>query len=151
MNAEVARDLARDVHAGQLSRSGEPFFAHVERVAGAVPDHARALAYLHDVLERSDTRFQDLRRLGLTSSEYAVLKLLSRSADDSYESYIARIASARGTTGQLARLIKLADLDDHLQHRSEGPAPDYASARRRIARRRPRAARRSQPIPAVAG
>jgi len=57
-----------------------------------------------------------------------VLELLSRDRADPYESYITRIAEARGPAGRIARIIKLADLNEHLQHGTAGDAPDYAAA-----------------------
>ncbi len=108
-------------------------FEHVERVADAVPEELRAIAYLHDVLERSETTGGDLRYYGLTESERAALELLTRDDEESYEQYVERIAAAPGCGGELARRVKLADLNDHLRERLTSPtAPDYAWARRRI-------------------
>lgn len=133
MDPAIARDFGRHRHARGLNRFGEPMVDHLERVAGAVPSEVRALAYLHDVLERSETTADDLRAIGLTRAERAVLQLLTHRPDETYETYVSRIARARGSRGRLARLIKLADLDDHLRH-SHIPAgaPDYAWARRQI-------------------
>jgi hypothetical protein len=108
-------------------------FEHVERVADAVPEDLRAIAYLHDVLERSETTAGDLRYYGLTDAERAALELLTRDDDESYEQYVERIAAAPGCGGELARRVKLADLNDHLRQRAvSSTAPDYAWARRRI-------------------
>ena len=133
MNAAVAHSVARRVHAGQLTRSGEPLIEHVERVARAVPPHARALAYLHDVLERADRASEELLELGLTDEEGSVLALLTRRPTESYKKHVMRIARADGRTGQIARTIKLADLDDHLNHiRIRRRTPDYAWAREQL-------------------
>jgi hypothetical protein len=134
VDSSVAQAIAREVHAGQLTRFGEPLIAHVERIARAVPDEARALAYLHDVLERSDLTVNALHGHGLTRAERSALELLTRRADQSYESYILGIVRASGAAGALARNVKLADLDDHLSHPVTTRAPDYGWARRQIAR-----------------
>lgn len=98
-----------------------------------MPADVRALAYLHDVLERSGGAAEELVRLGLTGDELSVLALLTRGANQPYRAYVLRIARAEGHTGEMARAIKLADLDDHLQHvRIDGCTPDYASARRQL-------------------
>ena len=55
-------------HTGRRDRFGEPLIEHVERVAATVPDDARATAYLHDVLEHSDTTVDELEGEGLTRS-----------------------------------------------------------------------------------
>lgn len=133
MDLETARSLARRVHAGQLTRSGELVIDHVERVANSVPKRARALAYLHDVLERSGMTLAVLREQGLTGPECSVLELITRRPRESYRAYVMRIARAPGRAGRLARLIKLADLDDHLRARGTHPAPDFARGRQQTA------------------
>jgi hypothetical protein len=133
VNTAVARRVARRVHVGQVARSGEPLIEHVERVAESVPVDVRALAYLHDVLERADEAAEELGKLALTDDEHSVLALLTRRANESYKAYVSRIARADGHTGEIARAIKLADLDDHLRHvRIDGCTPDYAWARQQL-------------------
>ena len=133
MEAHDACVIARRVHAGQLSRAGEPLIDHVQRVAEAVPAEGRAIAYLHDVLERVEHPGELLRTLGLNHHESSVLALLTRRPKESYWRYVMRIARAHGETGRMARTIKLADLDDHLRQRRAAPrAPDYAWAKRTI-------------------
>ncbi len=134
MDSHVARWIARLVHTGQRNRAGEPLIDHVERVAESVPEPLRAIAYLHDVLERSEATPSDLRCYGLTDAERVALDLLTRDDSESYECYVERIAAAPGCGGEVARRVKLADLDDHLHEQTVSPtAPDYAWARRRIA------------------
>ena len=69
----------------------------------------------------------------MTAVELAALELLTRPPDESYELYILRIAYARGPAGRLARVVKLADLDDHLARTWVAGDPPYAWARRHIA------------------
>ena len=133
MDAAVARSVARRIHAGQLTRSGEPVIDHVERVAHSVPACARPMAYLHDVLERADGGAEELLELGLTDEESSVLALLTRARNESYRAYVMRIARADGQPGEIARTIKLADLDDHLRHHRNGSrTPNYAWARQKL-------------------
>ena len=129
VDIDTARKVACSVHADQMTRFGEPLIDHVDRVARAVPDEARALAYLHDALERSDMTCNALRAYGLTAVECSALKLLTRDAGESYTAYVERIAHAPGVAGRFARTVKVADLDDHLRHRITTHAPDYAWAR----------------------
>jgi hypothetical protein len=65
--------------------------------------------------------------------ELGALALLTRQAGESYELYILRLAYARGAAGQLARVVKLADLDDHLTRAWVAGDPPYSWARRHIA------------------
>jgi hypothetical protein len=134
MDMAVARNIAQYSHVGQHTRFGESLIAHVERVAAAVAPDARAVAYLHDVLEHSDTPVADLCSAGLTPVELAALQILTRAPGESFEAHTLRIAYAPGGEGEIARAIKLADLGDHLDHR-EMPhaAPPYGWARLHIA------------------
>jgi hypothetical protein len=133
MDAVNARNVAHYSHVEQRDRHGEPIVEHVARVVAAVPEEAQTLAWLHDVLEHSPTTTAELRGHGLTSVELAALMLLSRQAGESYELYILRVAYAPGAAGRLARVVKLADLDDHLARAWEPGDPPYAWARRHIA------------------
>jgi hypothetical protein len=132
MDVATARSLAHGSHAGQRTPSGMALDEHVERVAADVPPEARAIAYLHDVLERTGTGVDELLRAGLSPVERAALELLTREAGESYELYVLRIAHAGGPEGRLARIVKLADLDDHLRFPRPPGAPHYGWARRHI-------------------
>ena len=134
MDEQTARQVAHYSHLQQRNRAGHPIIEHVERVAASVSPEERAIAYLHDVLEWTDTSLGELRAAGLTDREERVLDLLTRQHDESFELHAARVAAAAGAEGTIAREIRLADLDDHLeQHRFSFDGPPYAWARRRIA------------------
>jgi hypothetical protein len=128
----VARAIAHDIHTGQCTRHGAAMSEHIERVGAAVPDTARTVAFLHDVLERSPTSHDELVAGGLTGLEADALDLLTRAAGESYELYVLRIAAKRGPAGRLARIVKIADLDDHIAARYVLGDPPYGWARRRI-------------------
>jgi len=91
---------------------------HVERVAAAVPPDACTTALLHDLLELCPTARWQLRGKDLTRTELEALELLAHAASETYEAYVHRIAVAPGPAGRLARIVKLADLEDHLAHPS---------------------------------
>jgi hypothetical protein len=129
----VARAIALETHAGQRDRFGERVVEHLQRVAAAVPADAVPVAWLHDCVEQDSLRAEELRAAGMTLPEIEALVLLSRAPGESYELYALRIAFADGEAGRLARIVKLADLDDHLAHATTPPgAPPYAWARRHI-------------------
>jgi hypothetical protein len=134
MDALVARNIAHYSHLADRDRFGGLVIEHVERVAAAVPEAIRSVAFLHDVLERSSTGLGELSGQGLTPLERDALVLLTRRPEESYEQYVLGIAWADGESGAIARTVKLADLDDHLAH-STVPydAPPYGWARRHIA------------------
>lgn len=129
-----ARDLAFRAYAGQTDRSGGRMADHVARVAAAVPAEARAVAWLHEMLEHTDATAESLRRAGLSRDEVAAVQLLTRDQREPYDAHALGLAFAPGAAGHLARIVKLADLDDHLAHVAPGvDAPPYAWARRHIA------------------
>jgi hypothetical protein len=130
---EIAHRIASQSHAGQRNRFGDPVIRHVERVAAAVPADARATALLHDLFELCPRAVGRLRARGLSQTQLEALELLTHGPDDSYEVYVCRIADAPGPPGRLARIVKLADLEDHLAHRSiPADAPPYEWARRQL-------------------
>ena len=135
MISTTAINLARKTHAGQKDLAGQPYFAHVERVANRVmmliakvsvppiesavqevrifTDRCVVAAYLHDVLEDSDQP-TEARAIIFESCGQQVLdavELLTRNAGESYEDYMLRLVHSSDLT---AKLVKLADLEDHL-------------------------------------
>lgn len=133
METATAHNIASQSHRGQRNRFGDPVIDHLARVARAVPPDARSTALLHDLLELCPTARRRLRSNGLTRVELEALELLRHAPGEAYEVYVRRIASAPGPAGRLARLVKLADLNDHLAHATIPPgAPPYAWARKRL-------------------
>jgi hypothetical protein len=131
MDATIARNIAHYGHAGQRTRRGLPRIEYVERVAAAVSEEARALAFLDDVLERTTTNVDELLANGLTAVESAALGY-SCAPGESYELHVLRIVHARGPDGRLARTVKLADLDDHLREDGQQLGdPPYTGRSRR--------------------
>src|SRR3954463_4279277 len=132
MDSATARGLAHAVHFGQHTRHGTLLTEHLERVAADVPEHAMTVAFLHDILEHSDLTMGDLVLRGVTEEARAALALLTREPDESFEAHSLRIAFARGPGSRTARIVKLADLDDHLRSPKVGGAPPYGWARHHI-------------------
>jgi len=136
MDQVIARRIAQDVHAGQRDRAGEPLIEHVQRVVAAVPPAAQPIAWLHDLLERSAMHPDDLSRQGLRPVERAALLLLTREPGETYEMHVLRVAHAPGPAGDLARIVKVADLRDHIRREHEGhiasDAPPYRWALRHM-------------------
>ena len=133
MDAATARNIAHYSHAGQRTPRGMPVIEHIERVAAAVPDEARALAYLHDILDLTETGGDELLAHGLTEAESAALMLLAHGSEESFELHALRIAHAAGPEGRLARAVMLADVEDHLDAEGfEVGDPPYAWARQHV-------------------
>jgi len=60
MDSATARQLAYAHHRDQLDRSGRLLVEHLERVAALVDEEVLSVAYLHDLLERTDTPLAEL-------------------------------------------------------------------------------------------
>ena len=128
---DAARNIAYKSHTGMTDKYGNPYFEHLDRVAGRVRDMEYdmvdetseislyiAAAYLHDVIEDTDYSMKEL------TAEFGevvagAVKLLSREKEMTYADYVERIKNSLFLEGKIARVVKLADLFDHLM----GPTP----------------------------
>lgn len=143
--ANLAYRLALKAHAGQTRRrhgdhpqAGEPYINHAVRVALALDgDNAKAIALLHDVLEDTDVSFLDLARRGVDKGILLAVEALTRLDDETYREYIERLATLDPVEwwANLAREVKLADLDDNLSDLPSGHSlrKRYEWAKRRLA------------------
>ncbi len=135
MDAGRAQAIAERLHFGDRQEDGTPVIRHVQRVAGTVTEQARAVAWLHEVLERTAVTERELLVAGLTSDELRALRLLNRPSDSHsdrrYLAHLELIAQAAGGSGRLARIVKTADLRDRCLHphvRRDGWSPPYSRA-----------------------
>jgi hypothetical protein len=134
-----ARALAERLHSDDREPDGTPLLLHIRRVAEATPPAARSVAWLHEALESGAISEHELLRDGLGSEELRALRLLSRSrasrSERAYLAHLELIADAAGVAGELARMVKIADLDDRRRHplaRGDGWSPPYARALRQL-------------------
>jgi hypothetical protein len=130
-----ARAIAERLHFADREEDGTPAIRHVQRVASAVTEDARAAAWLHEVLERTSVTERELLDAGLTSDELRALRLLNRTTDSHsdrrYLAHLELIAHAAGASGRMARIVKTADLRDRCLHphvRRDGWSPPYSRA-----------------------
>ena len=139
METTRAQALAERVHTDDREPDGTPRLWHIRRVASATPPEGRVVAWLHEALEIGAISEQELLEAGLSSEELRALRLLSRSrassADRAYLAHLDLIAQASGQAGELARMVKIADLEDRRRHplmREGGWSPPYGRALRRL-------------------
>jgi hypothetical protein len=113
-----ARELAREAHAGQIRRSGLPYITHPARVAELLSEDpiARAVAWLHDTLEKTYLTPSLLRRAGYCPAIVDTIVLLTNDKQEPYESYLCRVAQC-----PLARRVKLSDIRHNLD---DSPVPE---------------------------
>lgn len=126
-----AKELALKMHEGMTDKYGNPYFEHLERVANRVRDMEYDMvdetseinlyitaAYLHDVIEDTDYLIGDIiDKFGETIAE--AVKLLTRGEEETYADYVIGIKKSVYLEGKIARVVKMADLLDHLM----GPTP----------------------------
>jgi guanosine-3',5'-bis(diphosphate) 3'-pyrophosphohydrolase len=136
---QKAISFAATKHKGQRRADGlTPYFAHVCRVAmilrhkfQVADDETLMAAYLHDVLEDTDTDYDGLAEIfGTRVADYVVAltknSLLPKSIRE--KDYLDRLLDAP----ELVKIAKLADLFDNLSDRVGTPrfAKTADSARR---------------------
>ena len=113
----AARALAETALAGRTDKTGRPLAEHAARIAQHTETpEARAIAYLHDIVEDSATSLDALEaQFGPAVRE--AIDTVTRRADETYRAYIERVA--RGP--RAARQVKILDLEDHLARREHIP------------------------------
>lgn len=125
---ERAIALAATVHAGQKDKAGAVYILHPLRLMMKMKTlEAQIVAVLHDVVEDCGVTPALLAYEGFQTPVIdAVLALTKRWVDDVEEPYTAFIE--RAAQNPIARLVKLADLEDNMDL-SRIPIPtakDYA-------------------------
>lgn len=113
---EHVKAFAVDKHSKQMRRHGEPYVNHCIRVAESVSKLANismdaiSAAYLHDVLEDTNTTIQELFDYKFSARTVYLVNALTRSSDVTYKEYINDLIEV----GDIELLeIKLADLNDN--------------------------------------
>lgn len=109
---EKAIAIAVRAHTGQVDKSGEPYILHPLRVMMAMTDMSlRTVAVLHDVLEDTTVTLSELQNAGFDSYYIESLLALTRGENEVYTDFILRCAG-----NCYAQLIKIADIEDNLDH-----------------------------------
>ena len=109
-----ARRIAEAAHTGQVDRAGNSYFGHIERVAQAVKaaggsETQVVAAYLHDVIEDTNTTSAELLDAGVSTAALTLTELLTRQDEVSYEDFLQQIRSSPD-----ALLIKQCDMADNM-------------------------------------
>ena len=129
-----AQNWARELHAGQTDKAGQPYIGHVERVASllielfpyaSIPE--QEAAWLHDTIEDCGITSDDMRDRGYTQETIDIVELVTRKPDGkhTFASWIEHIA-ASGNEGAIR--VKIADLTDNLNPRRLAELPPEKAA-----------------------
>ena len=130
---ENARALAAECHSDLTDKYGNPYMEHLERVADRVREMEYdfvdetseieiyvATAYLHDIVEDTKITRNILVQAFPTDVVTAIYRL-TREIGMTYAAYIEGLMPGNlgFKPGKIARVVKLADLLDHVS----GPTP----------------------------
>jgi hypothetical protein len=114
----VAEMLARQLYGGAINEmSGETIISHMKRVAkGVRSPAARAVAWLHEVVEDGLVGADDLAYLGFPTDVIMAVIALSRPKGYPYPDYIQMMMTgADMTSNDLIVPVKISDLKDNLR------------------------------------
>ena len=101
-----ALKLCFEKHKDQVDKTGLPYVFHPFHLAEQMDDEVSTIcALLHDVVEDTNTTFEDLENLGFPKEVIDVLKLLTHSENVPYMDYVKNLSHHK-----TAVKVKMADL-----------------------------------------
>lgn len=92
---------------GNVKNASEPY----SKEPGDEMDCLRATAYLHDIIEDTDTSFDELAQAGICEKISIAVLFLTKKDDESYKDYIKGVKS-----NNLALKVKLCDTSANLMN-----------------------------------
>lgn len=102
-----AMKIAFEAHKEQVDKTGVPYIYHPIHLAEQMDDEASiCVALMHDVVEDTDTTFEDLEKEGFTKEIIDALRLLTHDDSVPYLNYVKEIKQ-----NPIATKVKLADLN----------------------------------------
>lgn len=107
----LAYELARRAHGDAVNpKTGEVYLTHPAHVAAHVTgDAAKAVAWLHDVVEDTDVTLDDLRAAGLSEEVVRGVDAMTHRPGEEYLAFVRRAAA-----DPLGRVVKEADVRHNL-------------------------------------
>lgn len=110
---EKAIEIAARAHAGQIDKAGAPYVFHPLRLMLAVTgQNERMAAVLHDVVEDTAVTLDDLRSAGFPPEVIEAVDILTKREGESRLD-----AAVRASRNPVARVVKLADVEDNMDLR----------------------------------
>ena len=100
--------LATTRHAGQFDRGGNPYILHPLKVMYYLKsndEELQCIALAHDLVEDTDTTYDELRSMGFTDRVIAGIAALTKLPGESYDQYKERVKANPD-----AIKVKMADL-----------------------------------------
>lgn len=104
-----ALEFAALKHVGHKRKNGDNYIIHPIRVSQEVfTEKQKCIALLHDVLEDTETTYEELKAAFGVDIAHSVL-VLTKTENETYEEYIQRVK-----TNPDATAVKIADIADNL-------------------------------------
>ena len=105
-----AIEISAHFHAGQTDKAGQPYVLHPLRLMlKMVSTPARIAAVLHDVVEDTVVTLEHLRWEGFTDDVLLAIDALTKRGGETRMD-----AAKRAAANPIARLVKLADVEDNM-------------------------------------
>ena len=102
--------LMFEKHKDQVDKSGMPYVFHPFHLAEQMDDEETTItALLHDIVEDTDTTFDDLRELVFSDNVINALKLMTHDKNIDYFEYVKNISK-----NPIARKVKIKDLEHNM-------------------------------------
>jgi (p)ppGpp synthase/HD superfamily hydrolase len=109
-NLQRALEITVESHKDQKQKDGTPYALHPIRLSMSLQsEEQKIVALLHDVVEDTDWKFEDLVGEGFSENVIEALRLLTHTDGSPYPDYIERLS-----TNTLAKAVKKADLTDNM-------------------------------------
>ena len=101
-----AMKLAYRAHHGQIDYNGIPYIFHPIHLAEQMKTEETVIvALLHDIIEDTDYKIEDLEKMGFPKSVTDAISLMTHKKSVPYMDYVAKIKQ-----NPIAKAVKLADL-----------------------------------------
>ncbi len=109
-STKKAINLMFKKHKDQVDKSGLPYVFHPFHIAEQMKDeNTTIVALLHDIVEDTDTTFEDLKEMGFNDKVIDALKLMTHNKDEDYFKYVEKIGK-----NPIARKVKIKDLEHNM-------------------------------------
>jgi (p)ppGpp synthase/HD superfamily hydrolase len=106
----LAIAIANQAHAGQLDKAGKPYILHPLTVMAQMDTlESKIVAVLHDAIEDSDLKIEDLVEQGFPEFITDAIASITKLEGEPYEVYILRVKS-----NAIARKVKIADVTHNM-------------------------------------
>lgn len=100
--------LATTAHAGQYDKGGNPYILHPLKVmhyTKSDDEEIQCIAVGHDIIEDTNTTYQDLRNAGISERVISGIRALTKERGETYEEYKEKVKANPD-----AVRVKMADL-----------------------------------------